>query len=116
MQVYAAAIVHTALRVAEAEIAEQVRVEPEELSVPKLFPRVAAASAMACGAEIGIAETVRLNRHLKLRRPNLRRLCFATTPLDAVRVETRKGPRRHRRFCRARAKWKAITQVRGFRS
>lgn len=114
MQVYAAAIVHAALRVAQAEIARQVDVEPEQLSVAKLFPRVAAASAAAAYTQIGIAETLRLNRGLKLRTPNLRRFRFAATTLAAVLVEPRRGPRRHPRFCRARARWKSITRVRGF--
>jgi len=37
-QVYAAAIVHTAFRVAQAGIAKQARVLPEPLSPAKLFP------------------------------------------------------------------------------
>jgi hypothetical protein len=113
MQVYAAAIVHTALRVAQAEIAAQVRVAPEELSVPKLFPRVAAASEALAVAEIAVDEVQRLNPGVRLKRPDFRTLRFSWTTLEAVRVAHRKGPRRARRFCRARAKWKSLRKVPG---
>jgi hypothetical protein len=52
MQVYACAIVHTALRVAQGRIAKSARVEPEDLSVPKLFPKVAAASTSLGTAQL----------------------------------------------------------------
>jgi hypothetical protein len=43
MQVHACAIVHVALRVTQARIAREHGLRPEALSLPKLFPRVAAA-------------------------------------------------------------------------
>jgi Transposase DDE domain len=44
MQVYAAALVHTALRVAQGHIAQASGIEPEEIAPAKFFPRLAAAS------------------------------------------------------------------------
>lgn len=113
MQVYAAAIVHTALRVAQAEIAMQVRVDPEELSVPKLFPRVAAASDAFAIAEIAFDETERLNSQVRLKKPDFGTLRFGWTTLAAIRVVRRKGARRARRFCRARARWKSLRRIPG---
>ncbi len=106
MQVYGAAIVHTALRVAQAEIARDVDLEPEELSVPKLFPRVASTAAATAGAEVMFAAVTHANPRLRIRKPNMHELPFATTTLAAIRVQKRKGPRRKRRYCKARRKWK----------
>ena len=86
---------------------------PEELSVPKLFPRVAAASESLAVAEITVHEMERLNPGVRLRKPDLGKMRFSWTTLDAIRVVHRKGPRRARRFCRARAKWKSLRKVRG---
>jgi hypothetical protein len=45
MQVYAAAIVYNALRVAQSDGAAQVGWEPERLSPAKFFPKVATVDA-----------------------------------------------------------------------
>jgi len=44
MQVYAAALVHTAWRVAQGHIAQASWIEPAESAPAKFFPRLAAAS------------------------------------------------------------------------
>jgi len=51
-QVYAAAIVHTAFRVAQAGIAKQARVLPEQLSPAKLFPKLAQAANDHCAVRV----------------------------------------------------------------
>lgn len=106
MQVYGAAILHTALRVSQAEIARDVELEPERLSVPKLFPRVAAAAEATAGAEVMFFETLRANPGMRIQKPDMHTLPFASTTLASIRVQTRKGPRRARKFCKARRKWK----------
>ena len=102
MQVYGAAIVHTALRIAQAEIAREVDLEPEALSIPKLFPRVAAASECVAAAKIVLDATVRLNPGVRIRKPDLHEFPFTSTTLGAIRVQKRKGPRKAKRFCKAR--------------
>lgn len=96
MQVFAAAIVHTALRVAQGRIAVAAGLEPEELSTKKLFPRVAAASCKLTGMLCGIAAMKRLNRGVRLRTPNLRRAAPMRALLKDLLVEPRRGRRRRR--------------------
>lgn len=116
MQVYGAAIVHTALRIAQAEIARDAHLEPEELSVPKLFPRIATASAAAAGAELMFAAVKRAHPRMRIRKPDMHQLPFASTTLAAIRVQKRRGPRRKRRYCKARRKWKRFPGSRKVRS
>lgn len=65
MQVYAAAMVYTAMRVAQGRIARQTGMAPERISTEKFFPRMAAAlirfQGMRCGAQV-IQD---LNPHVK---------------------------------------------------
>jgi len=106
MQVHAAAIVHTALRIAQAEIARDVKLAPEQLSIPKLFPRVAVAMESTAAAEVMFAATVRANPGVRIKKPDMHDLPFASTTLASIRVQKRKGPRRIRKFCKARRTWK----------
>lgn len=96
MQVYAAALVHTAMRVAQAGIAVQAGLEPEELSVEKLFPRVAAASSAFVTSQQAFIATQQVNPGVKLREPVWDDQEFASAPVESLRVETR-SPRRRRR-------------------
>ena len=52
MQVYAAALVYNAMRVAQAEAAAAVGLAPEQLSPAKLYPRLAAACHVYLGAQL----------------------------------------------------------------
>lgn len=115
MQLYAAAIVHTAFRIAQAHVARDHGLTPEEISPAKFFPRLA-------GACIGlsIAETVVEN--LATRHPQLRHehhswkdQKFAWTTLQSILVEKRKGKRRKRRFCSTRKRWKSFKHIPGGR-
>jgi hypothetical protein len=56
MQVYAAALVHTALRVAQGHIAQASGIEPEEIAPAKFFPRLAAASIGLTWLELAFIE------------------------------------------------------------
>lgn len=113
MQVYAAGMVHTAMRIAQALIARQAGILPELISTEKLFPRVVAASMALVGAELGFLITCQLNPRVKLRKPDWHTLPFATVPLKALLVEPRRGKRRQRRFCKARRRWKSLAHVKG---
>lgn len=119
MQVYAAAIVHTAFRVAQARIAENHGITPERISPAKLYPRLAAASCAVVEVEVYHQELDRLNpgkRRLiqTLVRPDLNTFAFARTTLKAIMVEHRKGGRRKKRFHPARRRWKSLSHVKGF--
>lgn len=115
MQVYAAAIVYNAMRVAQGEVAEAAGLAPEDLSPAKLYPRLAA----ACHAYVLVqwAERTirRRNPHARLRPVNWRTARWASLPASALRVEPRRGVRRKRRYCLARRRWKSLAHVRGGR-
>lgn len=102
MQVYAAALVYVALRAAQAQIARDVGVAPERLSVPKLFPRVAVASHDLAAGELTFLATQVANPEVKLREPDWDALDFAWVALASVLVEPRGDERRTRRYCLAR--------------
>ncbi len=61
MQIYAAAIVHVALRTAQGRVAAQARRPPEALSTAKLFPKVAAASICLVQSELTFLAICRAN-------------------------------------------------------
>lgn len=108
MQVYATAIVHTAMRAAQSRIAHAVGRKPEDLSPAKLYPKVAAASSALTTAEITFDATQTLNPEVRLRKPDWRKMPFASTPLESILVETRSGKRKVRRFCPSRGKWRTL--------
>ena len=112
-QVYAAAIVHTAFRVAQAGIAKQARVLPEQLSPAKLFPKLAQAANDHCVAQITVLKTQALNPGVAIRFPGWHTLPSAYTTLGKIVVRQRTGPRRRRKFCASRKRWKSFAHVRG---
>jgi len=97
MQVYAAVLVHTAMRVAQAGIAAQLELEPERLSVEKLFPRVAAASSALITSQLAFIAVSLANPGVSLVEPVWEKQPFAFAPLKSLLVETRDRPRRVRR-------------------
>lgn len=116
MQVYAAAIVYNAMRVAQSEAAAQLDEPPEELSPAKLFPKIAVASFL-------YAHGQQLQRQWERRHPRAhphfvvrwRAHRWARTAVANARVEQRSDVRRRRRFCAARRHWKSLRLVRGGR-
>ncbi|MBI4230024.1 MAG: transposase [Planctomycetes bacterium] len=113
MQVYAAAIVHTAMRIAQGRIAASAGVPPEEISTEKLFPRVASASLLLVHAQLGYLATCKANPGRKLREPIWGREPFAATTLASVRVHQRSEKRRKMRFCKSRRRWKSMAHISG---
>ncbi len=113
MQVYAAAIVYNAMRVAQSDAAAQVGVPPEDISPAKLFPKVAVASFLYLQEQEWERGLRRRGRRIH---PQIvRRRRWAHTDLTSVHVEHRDDHRRRRRFCRARRQWKSLRKVRGGR-
>lgn len=115
MQVYAAGCVYNACRVAQAEVAEAAGLAPEAISPAKFFPKMAAACHCYALCELWFLEAKGANPRRQLRKPARARRRFASVAIESILVQHRKGPRRHRRFCKARRKWKSLTHVRGGR-
>lgn len=115
MQVYAAALVYNAMRVAQGEVAEAAGLAPEEISPAKFYPKLAAAAYTYVVAQAWERTVRRLNPRTRLRMINWRAQRWASAPIPAIRVEARQGPRRHRRYCPARRHWKSLAHVRGGR-
>jgi hypothetical protein len=115
MQVYAAGLVYNAMRVAQADAAAAVGLAPEQLSPAKLYPRLAAACHLYLGAQFWEREMRRLNPRRDLRWIDWRQQPWATVPVAAVTVEPRRGHRRPRHFCAARAQHTSFSRVRGGR-
>jgi hypothetical protein len=113
MQVYAAALVHTACRVAQGQIAQANGIEPETISPAKLFPRMATASIGLTWVELAFIEMQQANPGLDLQQPDWRRSAFAWTTWECIQVEPRTGRRRKRRFCPSRKQWKSFTHIPG---
>jgi hypothetical protein len=113
MQVYVSALVYTAMRLAQGQAAHKARMDAEEISVPKLFPRVASAAATWTTIQLTVAAMRKANPDVDLKTPNWRRMPFASVPLSVVRVEHRKPRRRKRRYCVAGGRWQSFAHVRG---
>jgi hypothetical protein len=113
MQVYAGALVYTAMRVAQGEVAEKAGIEPEEISPAKFFPKMAAACAAYTCAEWGVARMLELNPSKHLRRPRWKGSRMTTIRIEEIRRRKRTGERRARRYCKARRRWKAFSHIRG---
>lgn len=116
MQVFASAIVYTAMRIAQADVAAQAEVPPDVISPEKLFPRVVRACDKLVGIELGYRLICMENPGRRLKRPDLRGRPEFTITLDQVRVEKRTGIRRKRRFCANRSRWKSLAHVPGGKS
>src|SRR5881296_664818 len=114
MQVYAAAIVYNALRVAQSEGAAQVGWAPEQLSPAKFYPKVATATYLYLHRQQWEREIRTRYRRLHLRLVGGRRRWVRAAP-EPVQVEHRADHRRTRRFCPARRHWKSFAHVRGGR-
>jgi len=112
MQVYAAAMVYNALRVAQSDGAAQIGWAPEQLSPAKFYPKVATATYLYLHRQQWEREIRTRFRHLHLRWIGHRRCWVRTMPLP-VQVEPRADDRRRRRFCPARRLWKSFAHVPG---
>lgn len=110
MQVYAAVLVHTAFRIAQARIARKHRLAPEALSPAKLFPRLASTSFHWTTAEMAFDQTQDANPSVTLKKPDWAGQKWASTFLEALLVEKRKNNRREIPR-RTRRKWISLAHV-----
>lgn len=115
-QLYATAIVYNAFRVAQARLASQAEVLPEQLSSEKLFPLLARSSnewAVANRTMIGVREA---NPSLQLRDPDWNKMEFASLRLANILLQHRKSSRRKFPGRSANGRWKSFPQIRGGRA
>ncbi len=95
IQVYAAAMVHTAMRVAQARIARQTGIAPEKISTEKFFPRMVAALIRWEGMRAGAQVIQDLNPRIKLKQPDWSHIKVGRVRLHQILVEPRKDTPRH---------------------
>ncbi len=109
MQLYASAIVHTAMRIAQGRIAHEAAVEPEDISEAKLFPLLGATSATLVTLEMGFLLTERANPGVKLRKPDWHDACCLQVPLWRILADKTRG-NRPRDTCRPdwRGRWREL--------
>jgi len=113
MQVFAAAMVHASFRIAQADVAEQVDLPPEELSAHKLFPLLAFTSIKLIESEYMIERVRKANPGVKLKKPSLRDLPGTVVSLKYLRVERRSTNRKKREYDVERRKWKSFKSIEG---
>lgn len=111
IQLFAAAMVYNALRVAQAQVANQARLAPEEISPSKFYPLMAAVVATWTTKQATFEEIAEANPGRRLRKPNWDHDESTYTPLSRIRTERRNGNRRKRRYCAARRRWKALSDL-----
>jgi len=112
-QVYATALVHTAFRIAQADIARKAKILPEQLSPAKLFPKLAQAALEYANSWLLLRKVEAMNPGIKLNLPSLHSLPSAYAKIESLLVRRRKGPRKRRRFCASRKRWKSFAHVSG---
>jgi hypothetical protein len=113
MQVSAAALVPTAFRVAQGHIAQAIGTQPEAIAPARVFPRMAAAALGLTWSEVAFREMQKAHPGVDLQKPDWHRCEFAWTTFEHIRVESRNGRRRKRRFCKSRKQWKSFTHIPG---
>lgn len=113
MQVYAAAMVHTAMRMAQARIARQTGIRGEQLSTEKFFPRMAAAIARYEGMRAGAQWIKDLNPEVRLKEPNWNQSKVGSVRLHQILVEPRKEspPRTDLRKTRNKKGYKSLHEI-----
>lgn len=112
MQLYSAAMVYNAFRVAQGRIAEQHGIAAEDISPAKLFPKLADASRGRADMELMFLRTNRANGG-NLIKPEISKLPTCRTTLQAILVKKRNGHRRRKYFVRGRKLWKSLAHVSG---
>jgi hypothetical protein len=113
MQGYAAAVVPTACRGAQGQVAGAVGIAPEALSPAKVFPRGAVASSGLTWAELACRAIQQANPGVPLHTPAWQDGAFAWTPLETIHGEPRQGRRKKRRFWQSRKHWKSLAHIPG---
>ena len=112
MQVFATAMVHGAFRVAQARIAKEHDLPPEELSPKKLFPILSAAAITLLSRDFFFEEVCELNPGKNLVKPTTTNHPNLHTTLRAIRrVKRRSNERKPPTYSRERATWKSLAHV-----
>lgn len=110
MQLYAAAIVYTALRIGQGRLAKAATIEPELISTGKLFPLLGATLATLTTLEYGFFRTQLANPGVALRKPDWREACKLRVKLGDILADKTRGSRiRTSRECGlANSRWREL--------
>lgn len=115
MQIYAAVIVYTAMRVAQGDIAEEHTRPPEDLSTHKVFMSLAAASKVISGFGLGVESVVDANPGVPLTIPSPRGTRGTSVMLEDLLADRRPPGRRDRRRKGVVGPWKCVVRMRAGR-
>lgn len=108
MQLYSAALVHTALRITQGRIGQELEIDPDELSTDRLFMRLASGSEYLISHVLTLQEVDRLNPGLVYNRPSPdNRLTF---PLHHI-LKSHSPPGRKVKRRVKKAGWKPIPRT-----
>jgi len=111
MQVYAATLVHTAMRVTQARLSDQLEIDPDRLSTERLYMRLAAGSKFLAEYDLTLIDVEESNPGLSFKRPTpARRL---TIPLGFILKDRGSPARVRRKRVGSVGKWKSLRHVRG---
>lgn len=108
MQAYTAALVHTALRITQGRIGQELEIDPDDLSTDRLFMRLASGSEYLVSHVLTLQEVDALNPGLAYNRPSAdRRLTF---PLHHI-LKSHSPPGRKVKRRIKKAGWKPVPQT-----
>lgn len=107
-QVYAAAMVYTGLRICQADIAGNLSIDPEDISVEKLFPRVVAVAQSYTQVRLAYVAICLENPGKQINEPDWAATKWSRVKLSEIRVIKRQGKRKKRKFNVEGAKWKSF--------
>lgn len=113
MQVFAAAMVHVAFRVAQADLAKRLRRPPEDFSPKKLYPLFATTSMTLIEAAYYFYRIQEANPETKLQEPDWTTHPATIVSLRYLLVQKRSDVRKKKDFDVERRKWKSITNIEG---
>jgi hypothetical protein len=111
MQVYAAAMVYTALRIAQGDVAAQCDIEPERISSAKFFPRMGKAYLSHAIGSWTVDLVERMNPSQRLNQPDWRLAPWSSIALEHILVVKRTGKRRPP--TKSNGRWKSFAHVTG---
>jgi hypothetical protein len=113
-QVYAAAMVYTAFRIAQAGVAEKAKILPEQISPAKLFPKLAQAANDYCVSQITLLKVKAMNPGVELKLPRYDAVVPSSqSRLCAILARPRRTERRRFRFCPSRRRWTSLRHIPG---
>lgn len=112
-QFYATVMVYNAFRLAQAGIASQTKILPEQISPAKLFPKLAQSSNDWAVSQLTMMGVYRRNPGLPIQEPNWKEMPFTYTRLGSILAQRRNPHRRLRRTCPSQKKWKSFAHVKG---